>query len=136
MWAIMYAILPALHCGYCERMFMPDISKDLYIWKKNDPDESTMWCYAGGRRYLIVNAIWDVKRNGIYGAIYDIDLEHLQAYLDRLDERDASYIETLEDDHEIAEELAQCIECEYCDRTTELFDTEEELWAYVKTIRG
>ena len=132
----MYAILPALNCGYCERTFMPDISKDLYIWKKNDPDESTMWCYAGGRRYLIVNVIWDVKRNGIYGAIYDINLENLQAYLEQLDERDASYIETLEDDREIAEELAQCIECEYCDRTTELFDTEEELWAYVKTIRG
>ena len=112
---------------------MPDTSKDLYIWKKNDPNESTMWCYAGGRRYLIVNAIWDVKRNGIYGAIYDIDLEKLQAYLDQLD---ASYIETLEDDREIAEELAQCIECDHCDRTTELFDTEEELWAYVKTIRG
>ena len=132
----MYAILPALHCGYCERTSMPDTSKVLYIWKKNDPDESTMWCYGGGRRYLIVNAIWSVKKNGIYGAIYEFDLEKLQTYLDQLDEQDVSYIKTLEDDREIAEELAQCIECDHCDSTTELFDTEEELWAYVKTIRG
>ncbi len=132
----MYAILPALHCGYSERTSMCDTSKDLYIWKRNDPDESTMWCYAGGRKYRIVNAIWNVKKNGIYGAIYEFDLEKLQTYLDQLDEQDVSYIKTLEDDREIAAALADCIECENCDRETELFDTEEELWAYVKSIRG
>ncbi len=107
-----------------------------YIWKQLEPDEPQYWCYAGGRRYLIVDSILDVKKDKFYGAIYDIDLDHYQDYISKLDRRDVSYIDTLDDDNEIACAIADCIECEDCDRETELFDTEEELVEYIKSIKG
>ena len=111
---------------------------DLYVWKQRDPDEPQKWCYAGDRRYLVANAILNVKEHKYYGAIYDIDLNKLQEYLkiDYFHKEDITYIDTLDEDYEIACEIADCIECEDCDRETELFDTVEELWEYIQTIRG
>ena len=124
-----------------ERYPMSDANsstEELYIWKQLDPDEPQYWCYVGDRRYLVADAILKVKDHKYYGAIYDIDLDKLQDYLqmDYFRKEDISYINTLDEDYEIACAIADCIECEDCDRETELFDTEEELWEHIQTIRG
>jgi hypothetical protein len=87
---------------------------------------------------LVADAILKVKEHKYYGAIYDIDLDKLQDYLqmDYFRKEDISYINTLDEDYEIACAIADCIECQDCDRETELFDSEEELWEYVRSIRG
>lgn len=109
---------------------------DTFVWKKTEPDEPQMWCYAGGRRYLFANCILRVKLDKFYGAIYEINLDNIEKDLAKLDERDTAYVKSLDDDFEMARELADSIDCDQCDRETELFDTEEELWEHVKSIRG
>ncbi len=113
-------------------------AEELYIWKQLDPDEPQYWCYAGDRRYLVADVILKVKEHKYYGAIYDIDLDDLQEYfrMDYFHKEDISYINTLDEDYKIACAIADCIECGNCNRETELFDSEEELWECVKNIRG
>ena len=95
-----------------------------------------MWCYAGGRRYLFANPIWMVQEGKYYGAIYDIDLDRFVLEQSMFSEEDISYIRSLKDDFAIAEAIGSCMDSEACSRKTKAFDTEEEMWEAVKSIRG
>ena len=109
--------------------------EELFVWKRTEDGEGQMWCYAGGRRYLFANMIINLKQNKCFGAIYDIDLDNLQIDLSQVNEKDLEEINIIEDDFELVISIANTVESEHCSRITPLYDDEDQVWAYVCSIR-
>ena len=116
-------------------MSVQTTGKELFVWKYEDPEEPHMWCYAGGRRYLFADCIWMVQEDKYYAAIYDVDLDHITLNESIFNDEDRSYIRSLKGDFAIAEAIECCMDREICSRTTDVFDTEEEMWEAVRRIR-
>ena len=104
--------------------------KELFEWSDTEPDDYRKWCYAGGRRYLFADCIFENDK-GYSGWIYDIDLDRFDMAGHCFEEDDEEYIDSQNSDYEKAYAIADCIEHT---RETGTYMTEEELWQGLKSI--